>query len=164
MTTVAPTYYCYNKGCGKQFDLTDNGPESCIYHPGNPVFHDAYKGWSCCNKRSTDFTQFLSFPGCAKGVHSNVKPPEPEKPALKEELLENKQTIEIKKTPELTPRPDPNSKPLVELDRTVAPSLVTSLEKLTQAMKSLPLDDENRTNIPLGTPCKNSSCKAVINF
>jgi len=102
------------------------------------VFHDAYKGWSCCNKKSTDFTQFLSYQGCAKGTHSNVKPPEPEKQKVKEELLENP-VQEIKKQPELTPRPAVNSEPLVELNRTVAASLISSLEKLTQSLKSLPL-------------------------
>ena len=37
---------------------------SCQFHPGQPVFHDALKGWSCCNKRSTDFTEFLNFKVC----------------------------------------------------------------------------------------------------
>jgi len=33
--------------------------DSCQHHPGVPVFHDALKGWSCCKKRTTDFTEFL---------------------------------------------------------------------------------------------------------
>lgn len=45
--------------------------ESCKYHPGVPVFHDAYKGWSCCNKKSVDFTEFLNFKGCTLSEHSN---------------------------------------------------------------------------------------------
>ena len=40
------------------------GSESCQYHPGVPVFHDALKGWSCCKKRTTDFTDFLKIPVC----------------------------------------------------------------------------------------------------
>lgn len=36
--------------------------DSCTFHPGQPVFHDALKGWSCCKKRSTDFTEFLNTP------------------------------------------------------------------------------------------------------
>lgn len=51
----------------------------CRHHPGVPVFHDALKGWSCCSRRSTDFTEFLNIPGCTNGRHSNEKPPEPEK-------------------------------------------------------------------------------------
>ena len=39
-----------------------NGLESCQHHPGVPVFHDALKGWSCCKKRTTDFTDFLKIP------------------------------------------------------------------------------------------------------
>lgn len=34
---------------------------SCVYHPGEPFFHDAYKGWSCCKKKCTDFTEFLNI-------------------------------------------------------------------------------------------------------
>lgn len=58
--------------------------ESCRYHPGVPVFHDAYKGWSCCNKKSVDFTEFLNFKGCTLSEHSNEKPPEPVKPEKEE--------------------------------------------------------------------------------
>lgn len=36
--------------------------ESCRHHSGEPVFHDAYKGWSCCKKKCTDFTEFLNIP------------------------------------------------------------------------------------------------------
>lgn len=36
------------------------------------MFHDAYKGWSCCNKKSVDFTEFLNIKGCTKSKHSNV--------------------------------------------------------------------------------------------
>ena len=38
-----------------------NVSESCRHHPGYPVFHDAYKGWSCCKKKCTDFTEFLNI-------------------------------------------------------------------------------------------------------
>ncbi len=56
---------CYNRGCGKKFNPRDNPPDStaCTFHPGAPYFHDAYKGWSCCSKKCTDFTEFLNFPG-----------------------------------------------------------------------------------------------------
>ena len=56
---------CYNRGCGKKFSPRDNPPDSthCTFHPGAPFFHDAYKGWSCCNKKCTDFTEFLNTPG-----------------------------------------------------------------------------------------------------
>jgi hypothetical protein len=35
--------------------------DSCTFHPGAPFFHDAYKGWSCCKKKCTDFTEFLNI-------------------------------------------------------------------------------------------------------
>lgn len=106
---------CYNRGCGKKFDPKNNEDgkqgyrslnfrvlqttllfiyhyllhftDSCRHHPGLPVFHDAYKGWGCCNKKCTDFTEFLNIKGCTLSKHSNVKPPEPEKPE-KAELVE----------------------------------------------------------------------------
>uniref|UniRef100_H0Z9J3 Integrin subunit beta 1 binding protein 2 n=1 Tax=Taeniopygia guttata TaxID=59729 RepID=H0Z9J3_TAEGU len=68
---------CYNKGCGQRFDPEHNAEDSCLYHPGVPIFHDALKGWSCCKKRTTDFSEFLSIKGCTKGFHSKEKPPEP---------------------------------------------------------------------------------------
>ncbi|XP_019376551.1 PREDICTED: integrin beta-1-binding protein 2 [Gavialis gangeticus] len=68
---------CYNKGCGQRFDLDKNSQGSCVYHPGVPIFHDALKGWSCCKKRTTDFSEFLSIKGCTKGCHSSEKPSEP---------------------------------------------------------------------------------------
>lgn len=45
--------------------------DACIHHPGVPIFHDAYKGWSCCNKKSVDFTEFLNIKGCSRSKHSN---------------------------------------------------------------------------------------------
>lgn len=93
---------CYNRGCGKTYRPSDNDQDCkstsikqksrttpprvlflaappCVFHPGAPFFHDAYKGWTCCNRKATDFTEFLNFPGCTEGKHSHVKPVEPEK-------------------------------------------------------------------------------------
>src|SRR5689334_6540562 len=81
-----PKLLCYNRGCGKEYKESENTFSSCSFHPGTPYFHDAYKGWTCCRK-SVDFTEFLNMKGCAKGHHSNVKPPEPEK-KNKEEVKE----------------------------------------------------------------------------
>ncbi|KAG7221428.1 hypothetical protein INR49_017197 [Caranx melampygus] len=52
---------CYNKGCGQKYDADKNKDDSCVFHPGVPIFHDALKGWSCCKKRTTDFSEFLSI-------------------------------------------------------------------------------------------------------
>ena len=155
---------CYNKGCGKQFDLSNNGDDDCQYHPGVPVFHDALKGWSCCNKKSTDFTQFLSIPGCTRSPHSNVKPVEPEKPKtdnIPEIKAEEVLVYETRKAPELTPRPT-GDEPLIELPRTIAPSLKAALEKITETKQSSQTCEQSgNQNVPVDTPCKNATCQAV---
>jgi cysteine/histidine-rich domain-containing protein 1 len=137
-TATQNMVHCFNKGCGKIFDLNNNTDDSCQFHPGNPVFHDALKGWSCCNKKSTDFTTFLSIPGCTKATHSNVKPVEPEKPKEEQSKKDEVIVYEAPKMPELTPRPNEDVDP-VELRRTVAPSLVAALEKLTETLKTTSL-------------------------
>ena len=125
---------CFNKGCGKTYDVYNNTEDSCQFHPGVPVFHDALKGWSCCNKKSTDFTQFLSIPGCTKAAHSNVKPVEPEKP--KEDVaIKGVQVVQPPKVPELTPRPT-QEEIMIEMRRTIAPTLASALEKLTESMQT----------------------------
>lgn len=108
--------------------------DSCQFHPGIPVFHDALKGWSCCSKKSTDFTTFLNIPGCLKSSHSNTKPVEPEKP--KETINDTKKdevlVYETRKPPEACPRPT-EDEPLVELRRNIANSLTVVLEKLNES-------------------------------
>jgi cysteine/histidine-rich domain-containing protein 1 len=159
--------YCYNRGCGKEFDINNNQPDSCQHHPGEPVFHDALKGWSCCDKKSTDFTQFLNTPGCTKSAHSNVKPAEPEKKSkvIVDELQLAKdlaRELESKKPPEPAIRPTTNDAPLVDLKRTVAPSLIQALNKLSQdAAKrsaSSSQDDPLAKTIAVGTNCYNATC------
>lgn len=68
--------------------------DACRHHPGLPFFHDAYKGWSCCNKKCTDFTEFLNIKGCTLSCHSNIKPLEPEKPSANEVLAT--EIVEVK--------------------------------------------------------------------
>uniref|UniRef100_A0A2K5F4T1 CHORD domain-containing protein n=1 Tax=Aotus nancymaae TaxID=37293 RepID=A0A2K5F4T1_AOTNA len=70
----------YNQGCSQHFDPEINSDHACTYHPGVPVFHD---GWSCCKRRTTDFSYFLSIVACTKGRHNSEKPPEPVKPKVK---------------------------------------------------------------------------------
>lgn len=68
---------CTRRGCGKDYDLSQNNNSSCTYHPGAPVFHEGLKSWSCCstaNKPVLDFNEFLSIPGCAVGAHSDETP------------------------------------------------------------------------------------------
>ncbi|XP_063619241.1 cysteine and histidine-rich domain-containing protein morgana [Cydia splendana] len=144
---------CYNRGCGKQFDPNQNDKDECQHHPGAPVFHDAYKGWSCCNKKSVDFTEFLNIKGCTLSKHSNVKPPEPEKKALDKEL-EKKDVIEVRAPivgPQLT-RP-PFDTPMVALEAHIA----DSLKQLVQNSQK-PVAAADDGNVTIGTSCKNGGC------
>ncbi|XP_062580446.1 cysteine and histidine-rich domain-containing protein 1-like [Saccostrea cucullata] len=153
--------HCYNKGCGQKFDPTSNEDDSCTYHPGQPVFHDALKGWSCCKKRSTDFTEFLNTPGCSKGKHSNVKPPEP----VKEEKNNKDEVIEVKMPEPKKPR-DPSARPssdepLVPLSVNVTSSLKQALEKYMENVNQQTTEDKtDSTEVKVGTSCKNNGCKA----
>lgn len=148
---------CYNKGCGKTFDPDNNGPEACKHHPGVPNFHDAYKGWTCCTKKSTDFSEFLSFPGCTKSAHSNTKPADPVKEKSVEPEISVAEQLEKHKPPEMTPRPT-TDEPLVEMPTTVAPSLRTALDKIKEKIIQV-TSDTNEVSVAVGTSCKNATCK-----
>uniref|UniRef100_A0A7N8XPX2 Cysteine and histidine-rich domain-containing protein 1 n=1 Tax=Mastacembelus armatus TaxID=205130 RepID=A0A7N8XPX2_9TELE len=130
---------CYNKGCGQRFDPENNPEDGCTYHPGVPVFHDALKGWSCCKRRTTDFSDFLSIVGCTKGPHNKEKPPEPVKPDVissgeKKEVDDqkpkfNEYIISAPKPQEAICRPSADE-PMVRLQQKVSASLKQALEKL----------------------------------
>jgi len=149
---------CYNKGCGQKFDPLKNSEDLCQFHPGVPVFHDALKGWSCCNKKSTDFSTFLSYQGCARGSHSNIKPPEADKPLKDQSQLEEVIAVEAPKPREPMPRPSADEE-MVALTSTVAPSLQNVIANL-KAKPETKTDDSVPTEVPLGTLCKNSGCQA----
>lgn len=68
--------------------------DSCLYHPGPPYFHDAYKIWNCCNKKSTDFGTWLNFPGCTRGKHNGEKPADIVKVAAVKEIRPEKVIME----------------------------------------------------------------------
>ncbi|XP_031554378.1 cysteine and histidine-rich domain-containing protein 1-like [Actinia tenebrosa] len=153
---------CYNRGCGKEFREGDDS-EDCSHHPGAPVFHDALKGWSCCKKRVTDFTEFLNIMGCTRSKHSNVKPPEPEPTNKDEKPLEKDEVIEVrkpmKKKEDMLPRPSDDI-PKTKLKMTVTDSLRKALEKQKQQDKQEDNEvaDNETDEVKPGTVCKNSSC------
>ncbi|KAF3433096.1 hypothetical protein FNV43_RR24198 [Rhamnella rubrinervis] len=64
---------CQRIGCNAMFSEDDNPEGSCQFHDA-PIFHDGTKEWSCCKKRSHDFSLFLEIPGCKKGKHTTEKP------------------------------------------------------------------------------------------
>lgn len=68
------TARCLHKGCQKDFAVADNAADStaCVYHSGQPVFHDAAKYWSCCpQKKCYDFDEFMAVAGCTTGRHDD---------------------------------------------------------------------------------------------
>ncbi|EOB03448.1 Cysteine and histidine-rich domain-containing protein 1, partial [Anas platyrhynchos] len=160
---------CYNKGCGQRFDPEHNAEDACLYHPGVPIFHDALKGWSCCKKRTTDFSEFLSIQGCTKGFHSKEKPPEP----LQEESSDKAKAkpvaefiIQGPKSAEMMQRERPSSdEPRQLLPIKVSRSLEQALEKLNLSphdkVPEGSCTGEAAAQVRAGTTCKNAACKAV---
>ncbi|XP_071801207.1 cysteine and histidine-rich domain-containing protein 1-like isoform X1 [Asterias amurensis] len=154
--------HCYNKGCGKKFLPSENGPEACIHHPGEPVFHDAYKGWSCCKKRTTDFTEFLNMRGCTKGLHSNEKPAEKPKPQVSNKT--NQDVVHVEPPKQRQPIEPPTkrpseSDPVVRLPVTVGSSLKSALENLTITPSQDQNDEQVSNEVTEGTQCKNRGCQ-----
>ncbi|XP_061755355.1 cysteine and histidine-rich domain-containing protein 1-like isoform X2 [Nerophis ophidion] len=149
---------CYNKGCGQRFD-PENNPDGCTYHPGVPVFHDALKGWSCCKRRTTDFSDFLSIAGCTKGPHNKEKPPEPVKPDVDEQKPKfSEYIISAPKPQEAICRPSADE-PLVRLLHKVSASLKQALEKLKLTDNSIAeKQEEDDCEVKPGTTCKNGGC------
>ncbi|KAG8225475.1 hypothetical protein J437_LFUL004476 [Ladona fulva] len=151
--------HCYNLGCGQKYDPDENKEDSCLHHPGAPFFHDAYKGWSCCKRKCTDFTEFLNIKGCERGFHSNVKPPEPEKPAVDrskaDEVIEYRAPLPL--VHKSLKRP-PLDTPMVELQPAVVASSLSSVkasENAGPAVENIAVIQE----LKIGMPCKNKGCK-----
>ena len=60
---------CSNNGCKQKYHSHLNTPESCVHHPGKPIFHDLKKGWACCNIIVYDWEEFQKIKGCKTGPH-----------------------------------------------------------------------------------------------
>ncbi|KAJ6664891.1 hypothetical protein lerEdw1_005863 [Lerista edwardsae] len=139
---------CYNRGCLQRFDPEENSEESCTYHPGVPVFHDALKG-------------------CTKGFHNSEKPPEPVKPEVKttserKELADLKRKfqehiIQAPKPVEAIQRPSPDE-PMTCLQMKVSASLKQALDKLKLSSENEVKQEEDSDEIKIGTSCKNRGC------
>lgn len=70
---------CRRKGCNAGYNPSiSRDEEKCVHHPGQPIFHEGAKGWSCCKKRVLEFDEFLKLPGCSeKKKHLFVGKPKP---------------------------------------------------------------------------------------
>ncbi|XP_051579052.1 cysteine and histidine-rich domain-containing protein 1 [Myxocyprinus asiaticus] len=156
---------CYNRGCGGRFDADKNSDDACQYHPGVPIFHDALKGWSCCKKRTTDFSEFLSIKGCTRGRHSNEKPQEPLQPEVTSDKGDRKQhsgeeiIYQGPKSAEALEKERPSSdEPMAKLRVKVSSSLAQIVEKMeiTEREKREKLESKI---VVVGVKCKNAGCK-----
>ncbi|OQR75970.1 cysteine and histidine-rich domain-containing protein 1-like [Tropilaelaps mercedesae] len=153
------TKLCYNKGCAQNFKEEENKDDVCRFHPGAPVFHDAYKSWSCCNKKTTDFTEFLNIKGCTVGRHNPEKPAEEPKPK-RDEVIDIPVPQEVRAPAVSMPRPSSSLK-MTRLPFKVGATLKPLLEKLNESGDVKIERDVEVGQIPYGTQCKNSGCKST---
>ncbi|XP_054726461.1 cysteine and histidine-rich domain-containing protein morgana [Anastrepha obliqua] len=151
---------CYNRGCGQTFDPEKNTDESCCHHPGAPYFHDAYKGWSCCKKKSVDFTEFLSMKGCTLSKHSNIKPPEPEKP----QKSDKNEVIEVRPPIRESMQRPPIETPMIHVQPSVAQAVLDAIDSIQIQRDRSSEDTALATGaVPVGTACKNKGCTNSYN-
>ncbi len=68
--TESGKYKCSNAGCNKEFEPEENDGDCCSYHPGKPIFRDTKKYWTCCEKYSYEWDDFLKLEQCQRGKHS----------------------------------------------------------------------------------------------
>lgn len=56
---------CKRRGCGAVYKAgQDRSTEECVHHPGQALFHEGSKGWTCCKRRVLEFDEFMKLPGC----------------------------------------------------------------------------------------------------
>jgi len=56
---------CRRKGCGATYRKgASRENETCVHHPGAPIFHEGSKGYLCCKRRVLEFDQFMKIEGC----------------------------------------------------------------------------------------------------
>ena len=66
---VPPNTTCRRRGCDAiaLFEsplLRDE--EECVFHPGQALFHEGSKGWTCCKRRVLEFEEFMKIEGCKR--------------------------------------------------------------------------------------------------
>lgn len=169
---------CYNRTCGKKYVDNENNSSACTYHPGVPVFHDAYKGWSCCNKKSIDFTEFLNIKGCTTSFHSNEKPAEPERGQAagndnNAPELPTPRVMPSMQAPEAASEPRPSrDTPMNRLELKAHSMFRQALVEARQLRQNhekngeagdQALDSTTDSQLKEGTPCVNKSCNRSWN-
>ncbi|KAL8783172.1 MAG: hypothetical protein Q9213_004801 [Squamulea squamosa] len=68
--TVPANKTCRRRGCNvtSSADTTSSSreEEECVYHPGQALFHEGSKGWTCCKRRVLEFDEFMKIEGCKR--------------------------------------------------------------------------------------------------
>ena len=79
---------CKRRACGAVYKAGQNrDEESCVHHPGQALFHEGSKGWTCCKRRVLEFDEFMKIPGCttkSRHLFVGAKKSEDEEEQLKE--------------------------------------------------------------------------------
>ena len=61
---------CKRRGCSvisQSQTSSESGPQDeCVYHPGQALFHEGSKGWTCCKRRVLEFDEFMKIEGCKR--------------------------------------------------------------------------------------------------
>ncbi|KAF8350826.1 chord-domain-containing protein [Amanita rubescens] len=136
---------CSRNGCRKEFEA--DAKETCVYHPGAPVFHEGLKSWSCCadiNKPVLSFDDFMGISGCSLADQHTIEAPQPQ----------------AQKIP--TKIPAAVLKPGVEVHG-IAPKAVDDLTpQITSAAMPPPVVEEDEEDLTIsvaqGTICKRKGC------
>jgi hypothetical protein len=56
---------CKRRACGVVYKAGQSREgEQCVHHPGQALFHEGSKGWTCCKKRVLEFDEFMKITGC----------------------------------------------------------------------------------------------------
>ncbi|CAH7675000.1 diploid state maintenance protein chpA [Phakopsora pachyrhizi] len=153
---------CRRRGCGKEFDESKNEGSNCSFHPGQPVFHEGLKSWSCCkdlNRPVLEFDQFMRIEGCITGSHSTEQQQTPEttncqKVEQQQQLPDTSDQFKnIRVTSHLTTSDvfRPIKTPKSSQNRTPA----NEQPKVQQVHE---IDDEDSV-VKLGSKCKRLGCK-----
>ncbi|CAK5010131.1 unnamed protein product [Meloidogyne enterolobii] len=154
---------CYNKGCGAKFNPDENKEDSCIFHPGPPYFHDAYKIWKCCNKKSTDFSTWLSFEGCTRGPHNPDKPCNDVPKVLPSQSEVEEKMIVWNGLNKPAERSKAENRERVQISVQMTESSRKALENELQRRKENVeiIDEIQNLKLLIGTGCINNACKAT---
>ncbi|KAI4120456.1 MAG: hypothetical protein LQ347_007089, partial [Umbilicaria vellea] len=65
--SVPPNTTCRRRACNHTSPAappSSREGEACVYHPGQPIFHEGTKGWTCCKRRVLEFDEFMRISGC----------------------------------------------------------------------------------------------------